>query len=125
MAVEILMLANDGEAGREKGAIINIQECEEGGKIKWGSAECPPYFKIVRMDGVMKKDIDAKLLEFGGHRSRMKLDEKLLAAEAVADLSTGKTPVITHTAVVSAMVDKGVEWMPKVAVEAIEEPIAP
>ena len=121
MAVEILMLANDGEAGREKGAIIDIKECPEGGKVKWGSAECPPFFKLVRIDGVMKADLDPETLEFGGHRSRMVLDDTKLDKAHKDDLDAGKKPVVTHQKAKAALKDKGKDWMPTVAVEAIED----
>ena len=120
MAVEILILDFDGEAGREKGTIIDIRDCPNGGSVKWGRAEGPPHFKIIHIDGVTKKTIDPKILEFGGHRSRIKVDQTRMDAKDKADLSAGKKATMAYGKLTACAVDRGEGWMPTTAAETEE-----
>jgi hypothetical protein len=116
MAVELLLLDFSGPDGREPGTIIDIRECPDGGSVKWGRAECPPHFKILHIDGVTKNDLDPSMLEFGGHRSRIKIDEDRMDAKDKADLRAGKKAKIAKGKLVAASVDRGDEWQPKPAI---------
>lgn len=86
MAVELLLLNFDGPAGRKKGAIINIQEAADDQPIKWGKAEKPPHFRIMRIEGVIKADLDPDWLEFGGHMSKALVDDTKLSKNEKDDL---------------------------------------
>jgi hypothetical protein len=120
MAVELLLLDVDGADGREKGTIINIVDCPDGGSVKWGSGECPPTFKIVHIDGVSKDTLDPKMLEFGGHRSRIKIDEDKMDAKDKADLRAGKKANVAKARMNACTMDRGKDWSPKAAAEVAE-----
>lgn len=124
MAVEILRLARDGNAGRKKGAIINIKEAPDDQDIGWGANEGPPGFVIQRIEGVMKKDLPAAMLEFGGHKSKIHIDEAKLSTDektALADAdrygpaAKKAKATITAARLNEVVTDQGAEWADAVA----------
>jgi hypothetical protein len=115
MAVELLVLANDGPGGREAGAIIHVKECKDGETCKWGTMEKPPFFNIIHIEGVTKKTLDPKMLEYGGHRSRMVIDKSKLDKEHKDDIDAGKTAKVSAAKFMAAAKDKGTAWMPTAA----------
>ena len=91
MAVEILLLNQDGAAGRKKGATINIKEAPDDEDIGWCRGERPPTFRVLRVEGILKDDLDPEWLEFGGHRSKTLVDETKLNSAEIADLDDDDT----------------------------------
>jgi hypothetical protein len=77
--------------------------------------EKPPFFNIIHIEGVTKKTLDPKMLEYGGHRSRMVLDRARLDKGHLDDIAIGKMPTVAINRFMAAMTDKGTGWMPTAA----------
>lgn len=111
MAVEILVLAQDGP-DREAGTIVDIRECPNDEHAKWGKQECPPRFHIIRIEGVGKKSLPPFWLEYGGHKSRAKLDFRKLPSQLRGSRFRLKRLGLKFNVAKLAIQDKGHDWNP-------------
>jgi len=112
MAVEILVLAKDG-TDRKAGTIVAIKECEDTETCVWGSAECPPTFHVIRIDGKKIADLPKEWLEYGGHKSRALIDKTKLDASVQASLDKEIRVKVDHSKFALAVSDQGKDWQPK------------
>ena len=116
MALEYLCLADDGNAGRLRGNIIDVKECGETEKGHWGRLEDPSTagkqkrFFIVREAFASLKTVDPKKLEFGGHKSRIVIKTSLLPFSARASIAADKPATVTQLSLSPALEDKGKDW---------------
>ena len=110
MAVKVLCLAQDGSAGRKRGAIIHIQDGPTLDKIQLGRACCPPTFFVLNFPDKYSKDLPKEWLEYGGHESRVLIEADKLEAESVTALSEDACCELDLDAVKLVQKDQGVDW---------------
>ncbi len=123
MAVELLILANNGGGGRRRGAVICVKEAPDGQEISWGRDEGPPHFVILRIPGIMKKDLDPRFLEFGGHHSRTLVQLDRFSERQKAAFRRSRRHTVQLSEVTSKAVDRGPTWLKQADVEALSREV--
>lgn len=110
MAVKILCLASDGEAGRKRGAIIHIQEGKTLDDIQFGKKCCPPSFFCIGIPDKNSADLPNDMLAYGGHKSRILVEIDKLPSATIDALENEDVVELAMTTVTAVNKDQGTEW---------------